>query len=309
MTNNEPIFILALPRSFTSLVNAVLGQHPQLYGLPELNLFLAETMAEFWTGKSGDGKKKSVHWPVMRHGLLRTVAHLYGGEQTVNAISMAFRWIMVRRERTTAEVYQELCERIAPLTPVEKSPAYIAKPEYLHRIARAFPRARYIHLLRHPRGQGESVLNARGGSQMLMMAGSLDFSGEEVVVDPQVAWRKGNLQIAEFLDQIPAARWIRLRGEDLISDLDGQLAELCGWLGLPAGGDDLEAMRHPEDSPYACVGPVNARLGNDINFLNAPAIRPFKVKTYDMAEPLPWRPDGRPFSAGVTELAREYGYR
>lgn len=304
----EPLFILAPPRSFTSLVNAVLGQHSQLYGLPELNLFMAGTMAEFWSGQSKDGKKKSSFWPVMRHGLLRTVAHLYSGEQTVDSISLAYRWIMVRRKKSTAEVYRELCDKIAPLLPVEKSPAYIAKPEYLHRIAGAFPRARYIHLLRHPRGQCNSVLDTKGGRQMLMMAGSIDITDDQVVVDPQIAWHDGNVQIMNFLADIPETRWLRLRGEDLIANIDEELARICSWLGLSTEERDLEAMRHPEDSPFACVGPVNARLGNDINFLLSPAIRPFRVKKYNLNDPLSWRPDGKPFSPEVLALAAEFGY-
>ena len=31
-----PLFILAPPRSYTSLFNAMIGQHPEAYGLPEL---------------------------------------------------------------------------------------------------------------------------------------------------------------------------------------------------------------------------------------------------------------------------------
>ena len=31
----EPLFILAPPRSFTSVVCAMIGNHPQMLGLPE----------------------------------------------------------------------------------------------------------------------------------------------------------------------------------------------------------------------------------------------------------------------------------
>src|SRR5438874_389166 len=33
----DPVFILALPGSFSSVVCAMLGQHPEMYGLPETN--------------------------------------------------------------------------------------------------------------------------------------------------------------------------------------------------------------------------------------------------------------------------------
>jgi len=43
----DPVFVLA-PRSFSSIVATMLGQHPQMYGVPELELFAAETMGEWW---------------------------------------------------------------------------------------------------------------------------------------------------------------------------------------------------------------------------------------------------------------------
>ena len=42
---NHPLLILASSRSFTSVICAALGQHPQMYELPELHLFVADTLA------------------------------------------------------------------------------------------------------------------------------------------------------------------------------------------------------------------------------------------------------------------------
>jgi hypothetical protein len=41
--SGRPLFILAPPRSFTSVICGMIGQHPQMYGLPEVNLFAGET--------------------------------------------------------------------------------------------------------------------------------------------------------------------------------------------------------------------------------------------------------------------------
>ena len=41
-----PLFLLAPPRSYTSLMNAMLGQHPQAFGLPELCLFNVSTLVD-----------------------------------------------------------------------------------------------------------------------------------------------------------------------------------------------------------------------------------------------------------------------
>src|SRR3974377_1251000 len=66
----DPILILGPPRSFTSIVCAMLGQHPQTYGLPELQLLRAETISEWWELCS------QATFP-MTDGLLRAIAQVY----------------------------------------------------------------------------------------------------------------------------------------------------------------------------------------------------------------------------------------
>ncbi|MBE2242527.1 MAG: sulfotransferase, partial [Burkholderiaceae bacterium] len=50
----DPLFLLAPPRSYTSLVNAMLGQHPQAFGLPELCLFNVDKLIDLWRGSKGE---------------------------------------------------------------------------------------------------------------------------------------------------------------------------------------------------------------------------------------------------------------
>lgn len=286
----------------------MLGQHPRMYGFPELNLFMAETLDEFWRGADSDGGRKSTFWPVMRHGLLRTVAQLYAGEQTIDGVALAYRWIRVRAQQRTSDVFQELLAKIDPLIAVEKSPGYLRRRLYLDRLLAAVPQARFIHLLRHPSGQCESVLKARGGKLMLMMLNAVDASGEVAVIEPQILWHDANVLIMDFLNDLPREQWRRVRGEDVLANPDLELTRICGWLGLPCGPHELAAMKAPEQSPYAQVGPITARLGNDINFLLEPRLRSMPRKDYDLAAPLPWRPDGQGLHPAVVELAREFGY-
>src|SRR5262245_58906214 len=85
----DPVFILTLPRSFSSVVCAMLGQHPQMYGFPELHLFPVETVAEWWVRVGGKT-------PKLRDGLLRTIAQLYFQEQTDRTIALARGWLRRR---------------------------------------------------------------------------------------------------------------------------------------------------------------------------------------------------------------------
>ena len=148
-----PLFLLAPPRSYTSLINAMVGQHPQAFGLPELNLFNIKKIKDLWRPVSheigGDSNR--------RHGLLRTLAEVYAGEQTPATITMALHWAAVREDMPTEDVYHELVDKIDPLITVEKSPAYTISMKRLTRIFETFPDARFIHLVRHPIPQSKSV--------------------------------------------------------------------------------------------------------------------------------------------------------
>lgn len=304
----RPVFILAAPRSYSSLVGAMVGQHPELYGVPELNLFQCETIQEFNTGETPMGEKKSPFWKSMRHGLLRAIAQIYTGEQSLESVRMAERWLRSREDRTSAEVFAELAEAVAPLRIVEKSPGVLRHRAYLDRMLDAFPDAQFIHLVRHPIPQGESVLKAKGGIGVLMALNAVDQTGPIAALEPQIAWYDAQVQILRFLDTLPDEQFVTLRGEDLLNDLDGTLAELCRWLGVSDAPEAIAAMRHPEESPYSTMGPANAPLGNDVNFLKSPALREGEIKVPSLDAALSWRKDGASLHPRVRDLAQTFGY-
>jgi glyoxylase-like metal-dependent hydrolase (beta-lactamase superfamily II) len=150
---NDPIFLLAPPLSFAALVGGVLGRHPQTYGLPETHLLGYERVVEWWT----NSMQASF---AMGHGLLRAVAQLIYGEQTEAAVALANGWLRRRLHLTTGAVLEALAERVHPAFLVEKSPSIVYSLDSMKRAFEMFPDARFIHLLRHPRGHGEAVLAA-----------------------------------------------------------------------------------------------------------------------------------------------------
>jgi len=306
----DPIFVLSSPRSFSSLITAMIGQHPELYGMPELNLFQCDTVSDFNSGKSQTGGSKSPFWGIMRHGLLRAIAEIYAAEQTPEAIRMAERWLKTREDWTSGEVMIELFQAVAPRRVIEKSPAILRQRAFLDHIITVFPKAKIIHLVRHPVPQGKSAMAAKGGKAVLMSLNSIDYRGADAaILDPQITWHDAQVQILAFLDTLPDDQFITVRGEDFLNDLDNHLPAVCHWLGISDDPEAIEAMRHPEKSPFSTMGPANARLGNDPNFLSSPAFRPTQFKVPPLGDPLPWRPDGQPLHPQVQELARSLGYR
>ncbi|MFA4915461.1 MAG: sulfotransferase [Syntrophales bacterium] len=299
-----PLFLLAPPRSYTSVINAMIGQHPQMFGLPELNMFNVDKVRDLWGRVSeeigGDSNR--------RHGLLRSVAQIYGGEQTSATIVMAEHWAAARQDLSTGDVFQELAAKIDPLIAVEKSPAYTVSTGRLMRIYRTFPNAHFIHLVRHPIPQGKSVLNLNNGI-FAYFVNSFDFVDDRVIVDPQIAWHDININILNFLYMVPKEQQLRIRGEEFMEHPRRHLADICRWLRIRDDDKAIEEMMHPERSPFACFGPITALFGNDPNFLRGPAFRQHKPKIPPFDSVLPWRDDGKGLRPEVVKLAQEFGYR
>jgi hypothetical protein len=310
----DPLFILSPPRSFTSVVCAMLGQHDQLYGLLETGLFNVATMAEWWQTSR----------PV---GLLRCVAQLFFGEQTEVSVVKAEAWLRRRNSLSTAHVFEEIALRVAPRKAVEKTPAMVFDVDHLRRTHEMFPGGHYLHLLRHPRGYGESVMN-----HVLRLAAERDeapprwlehlqpldeaHNGSRPVRrrsrpanrDPQWDWLRLHDNILTFLEDIPADRKLTVRGEELLADPDHHLRVITRWLGLRSDDAVIEAMKHPEDGPYSFLGPPNARFGTSRYFLKEPQLRPDRGRQHSLQGALPWREDGAWLAPPVSRLARAFGY-
>ena len=308
----QPVFVLAPPRSFSSVVSTMLGQHPQMYGLPELELFAAGTVGEWWK------LCPNATFP-RAHGALRAIAELFFGAQTEETIKLARGWLRRRTHFTTGMLMETLAAKAAPQIVVEKSTTNVYRPKFLQRAAQMFPCARFIHLVRHPRGHGESVLKFLREREkegrvpathwMRRLAAFPDGGGAASgELDPQRGWLALHTNICKFLESVPPGQQTRVRGEDVVTDPDLHLRKIAGWLGLRTDDAAINEMRHPERSPYACFGPPGARFGNDRFFLENPALRHARAQPQSLQGALSWREDGLGFSADVKRLAREFGY-
>lgn len=289
-----PLFILAPPRSFTSVVCAMIGQHPELYGLPEVNLFAADTVGELdrWHGM----RRR------LRHGLLRAVAELGLGGQDGETIDIAESWLGRNRDVRTAQIFGDLAVWAGPRGLVDKSPIYTIDDLALERIWEAFPGARFIHMTRHPVGTLKSM---RSLQDYVQKAGGLvaDRGG----LDPDKLWLQPHARVKEFLDSLPVDRWVRIRGEDLMGEPGLYLPQIAEWLGIRTDSAAIAAMMHPEMSPFARMGPPNARFGNDPGFMEQPALRPYSRKP-ELLDDTPPAGGGGGFSPALRHYANLFGY-
>lgn len=287
---SDPLFILAPPRSFTSVVCAMIGQHPQLYGLPEVNLFGGETYAaNTWYRLR----------PRFRHGLLRAGAELGLGGQSEANVQIVQDWLDAYPRMSAAQLYTDLVDWAGPRRLVDKSPLYVIEEGALARIGRTFPDAHYLHLTRHPRATCESMYKLR---ELIRESGGRPGRFE---MDPDTLWLRPHARALEYLAEVPPERRLRVRGEDLMADPDHYLPQICRWLGVRDDAAAIAAMKHPETSPFARRGPPNAPFGNDPSFLDDPALRPYRPKPLGLDGPLSW---GAEFSDTLRRYAELLGY-
>jgi len=295
----DPLFLLAPPRSYTSLINAMIGQHPQMFGVPELNLFTTNNLNDLW--------KKSVVSGHRNHGILRAVAEIYGGEQTCETIIMAKHWAAAREDKNTEDIFRELTAKIDPLILVDKSPMYTISLKNLIRIYKTFPYARFIHLVRHPISQCKSVMNLNYGI-FAYFVNAFAFETNRAIIDPQIAWHDININILNFLHAVPDDQQLRILGEKFMENPKDYLAIICDWLSISDSQTAIDEMMHPERSPFACFGPITALFGNDPNFLRNPSFRYKTPKIPSLYDVVPWLDNEKGLCQEVIDLSIELGY-
>jgi hypothetical protein len=263
----DPLIILCPPRSYSSVLSGIIGCHPECYGLPELHLFAGETLGEV---RNHSVRRIRRHG---RHGLLRTIAQLHEGVQTEDSVARADEWIEQRPNWPIRRVFDHIQELVGAKLLVEKSPTALLECAYIERVLEIFPNASLLHLTRHPRSMVESVRQMRDkhGSPIAKMAGS------KAHFDAELEWRRGHENVLTVTSRLPLGQCIRVKGEDVMANLGIYLPQICDWLGIRSDAEAVEAMMHPENSPYACPGPRGAPRGNDPNFLENPQLDPERL--------------------------------
>lgn len=297
-----PVFILCSPCSLDEYIaRRIACAFENFFFFPELNLFQSTSLNDFIVLNHGLMARNT-------HGLLRLVAEIYMGEQTIDSIASASRWIERRLSLTSACTYHELAAKISPLSFVEKNVRYGESPHYLKRILTAFPNARFVHLVRHPISASASAYHTRDGRIRLAIQNSFDHSQiSSPVLDPQILWYRINVNISNFLSDLPPSQKLIVRAEDFYSSEDDILAQIA--LAFRLIRHDLnQNSLSPFSTDFDIFGPFGAELGGGKEFLQAPSKDYDAYSSHDLSDPQPWRSDQRSLFSHVIELAATFDY-
>lgn len=322
-----PLFILCPIRSFSSIACAMIGQHPEMYGFPELRLFNADTLEgvlhyhDNLTSRGESSLRDSLDKVIAGHvlffklheqrleparfsdGLLRAFAELRFGGQTARGIEQAETWLQERGDWPVRDVFDVLREAIQPRRAVDKSPHTGMSTEAMKRVHRLYPQARFLHLTRHPVSTQKSMHKFLESAFRKTYP---DGDPRNLVGHCARLWYGTHRGILDFTRVLPSEQTMRLRGEDLLEAPKTHLERIARWLEVRTDPQSIEAMMHPEWSPYANPGPQTAHFGNDPKFLAEPKLRPAAIPPF-LETPARWNLDAD-LQRHIIELAHELGY-
>ena len=255
----SPIFILSSPRSYSSVISSMIGQHDSLFSLPEINLFLADD----FQGYLALMEKETLN---LKDGDLRAIAYFFFGDQSLSSTSKALNFISNNPSMKTNEVFQSFREKIYPKRLITKSPLYGAELSHLNRLPKD---AFFIHLLRHPFSQNRSLANYF----RLYDLNPLNHLYVKHLENGYKGWVNEQQNIESFLQSIPNNKKTRLYSELCMREPKKTMREICNFVKVSNDDENIERMLHPEKSIFASVGGQIARFGNDPKFLMHPKLR------------------------------------
>ena len=244
--NPRAVFVLAPPRSGTTLLRVMLGGHPGLFAPPELELLSFHTLAERRAAFSGAAGGRNSFW---LEGAVRAVMAARGcGVEAAQAI-------LAEGERegwSTQALYRRLQSWLGDRLLVDKTPSYALDPAVLARAEEAFTEPLYLHLLRHPYGMIRSFEEAKLDQLFAPLLHPVEEEGRpggpwtrrEFA---ELVWLAAHRNVLDFLAGVPASRQRRVVFEELVTRPEEVLADLCGFLGLPYD----PAMAAPYEDPAA----------------------------------------------------------
>lgn len=296
---SAPTFVLAPARSYTSVVATMIGQHPQCASLPELKLFAYPTIGEledslprYWSERGFTHRSP---------GLVRAISEFEFAGQSPESLLRARAWLRDRSHWSGANIFDVLLERLYPRIPVEKSPENVMTDAALELLSSSFPQARYLHLTRHPVTTQRSMQEHISRTVPEIVAHGQPISG-------LASWVETHCRILRFASTLPPNRYLRLKAEDVLNDPCPKLLSIAEWLALRADRDAIDAMMHPERSPFAKFGPADTGLigGHDHNFLRDPI--PHRVEVMTTLEPPEGCAADSPLWNMTVDIANRLGY-
>jgi len=219
---NRPIFVVGSPRSGTSILTWCLGQHPNIFPVPESNWlgqFAINVQVSYEIGSARADRSILSGMDIERDEFFASFG------RSINKLILAHRNDLERRRKMT-HLPPDLKRRWADGT-----------PEYSHHICglrKLFPEALFVHIVRDVTSVVRSMLNF------------YRISGFQLVASEQEAYEYWLRTVSSCLDAERAygPRVVhRFLYSDLIANPEPTLRAILDFLGEPYAADCLSPLQ------------------------------------------------------------------
>lgn len=283
--SGKAVFILAPPRSGSTLLRVILAGNDQLFSPPELELAGFETMADRKQMLSGK-------FEFLKEGLTRTIMELEG-----IAVEEAKRMVseMETSRQPTHEVYQWLQGKLHGRILVDKTPSYAYSLSFLQAIRRQFPEAVYVHLVRNP----QSVLHSYAEAKMdQIYRYSTPFNALQT---GELEWLNCHDNILRFKDSLSPEQYVQVNYEALVKEPETTVRQLCDRIGVVYQDKMIDVYGNKEEKMVDGIHKESKMIG-DVKFLT----KHQKIDTDSLDR---WREKGMYRLSTLTkEIALKLGY-
>jgi len=206
-----PFFIVGAPRSGTTLLRVMIDRHPEV-AIPGEGHFIPD----LWAARRRYGRNGRID--DQRRWLRDLAAHpvFRYWELTPEAVAQELPGRQPSFAEAVDAAYRAYARQHGKIRWGDKTPEYV---DHLPLLAKLFPDARFVHLLRDGRDVALSTLDL--GRLHTHAASAAFFWARHV----RHAWA--------ISSSLGAERYLELRYEDLVEEPERRLREVCEFLSLP----------------------------------------------------------------------------
>jgi hypothetical protein len=232
---NKPIFVVGSPRSGTSILTWCLGQHPNIFPVPEsswMGDFAANLEISYEIGAARADYSILSAMDVNREEFFASFG------QTINDLIINHREDLERRrqENPSMSVFRNFVHPASASAPktrwADGTPEYSLHIYGLHRL---FPQAQFIHVFRDVQAVVCSMVNFHRVAKMHLVP------NEEEAYRYWIRTVRGCLKAERAFG--PTVVY-RVRYADMVSNPESTMRSLLGFLGEPYAANCLEPLAH-----------------------------------------------------------------
>jgi hypothetical protein len=217
---DAPIFLVGCTRSGTTVLSLMLGHHPDIAFVSELE----------WVWDCASARRHDELDLSAYHAWLTTHrAYLFHSLSLDRALS--FRAL-------TRDLFEQLRKTHDPS--LAKSHVGCQVHRHYEEALRTWPRARFIHIVRDGRD---------------VCASWIKFGWLGNGYEAGVRWKGALLEWERVKELIPEAQRTEVRFETLIQEPEAEIRRLCAFTGVPY---DNRTLRYHEDTSYEPIDPKQA---------------------------------------------------